>query len=117
MANNLSIGIQVASLSELYSTGPNTYGFVVKALNNANRQPLNNPNIANVNTVNATTTEEEFNINVPIVNATYAIPNVLLQVFRQNDQNCCVKEEVITLSNTQQLPPQNTMIVGGYWGQ
>ena len=97
--NSIKIDMTIDSLSALEPVSPNTYQFIVQFFNNATGLPLGNPNVPNSHTATITTTSTIFSLNVPVVDAFYSIPNVMLKVFANDTDDCCLKIAVIDIVN------------------
>jgi len=107
--STLLINVQIPSLGALTPLSGNTYRFVVKFKNNLN-QPLNNSNIPNVSTVDVTTTSNTFSIPVTIVTGDYTINDVNVEIYSNNDANCCFASEEITIINDGSDPIENSNV-------
>ena len=97
--NTLTITASVPFLSSLTLVGTNTYAFVVKFFNSSG-SPLGNPNIPNTYSTTVTTTSPTFNVNVPITDGIYSIPNVTIKLYSGSDSNCCFASTVASINNS-----------------
>lgn len=98
--NAIRVNITIDSLDRLTPVGVNTYNLVAVIFNSdgsilSNSNIPNNPYTATINTVSAS-----FAFDIPIVEGSYEIPDLILRIFANNQQNCCFGIKAFSLSNS-----------------
>ena len=97
--NTIRINMTIDSLAKLTLVSPDHYNVVVKFFNSSGA-PLDNANIPNTYTALVNTTSTTFNVDVPVVNGSYSIPDVTIKVFTSESLTCCIATSVKTITNT-----------------